>query len=110
MEFWAVRHWIDGTDTDNHSVSSYFPAIDVSGPHLAFQAEHVLLHLGVAEWLDDAAAISSKEVVGHVGVEVEILVVADEVPRLGRHLELLVVPVDHTDAVRLAVGQITRQV
>ena len=44
------------------------------------QLEHVLLDLCVPERLADATAIGAKEVVGHVGVEVEVVRVVQEVP------------------------------
>ena len=56
------------------------------------QLEHVLLDLGVPERLADATTIGAKEVVSHVGVEVDIVLLADKVPLLGSCLELLVVP------------------
>ena len=59
----------------------------VRGGALVLQPEHVLLHLRVAEGLVDAAAVGAEEVVRHVGVEVENVVVADEVPRLGLVLQ-----------------------
>ena len=98
----------------------------------------MLLYLCVAKGLGDATAVGSKEVVRHVGVEVEIVVIADKVPLLVeeiqtkiscrsvgsismnfelifqlclcRVLELLVVVVDDADAVRLAVGDVARKV
>ena len=56
------------------------------------QLEHVLLDLCVPERLADATAICAKEVVGHVGVEVDVILLADKVPLLGSCFELLVVP------------------
>ena len=52
----------------------------------------MLLDLGVPERLADATAIGAKEVVGHVGVEVDVILLADKVPLLGSCFELLVVP------------------
>ena len=45
----------------------------------ALQVESVLLDLCVAEGLEDTTTIGSKEVVRHVGVEVEVVCVIDEV-------------------------------
>ena len=56
------------------------------------QLEHVLLDLGVPERLADATAIGAKEVVRHVGVEVDVIFLTDKVPLFGSCLELLVVP------------------
>ena len=52
----------------------------------------MLLDLSVPERLADATAIGAKEVVSHVRVEVDVILLADKVPLLGSCLELLVVP------------------
>ena len=41
------------------------------------------LHLSVPEGLADPTAVRAKEVVGHVRVEVDVVLLADEVPLLG---------------------------
>ena len=43
-------------------------------------------------------------------MEVEDVIVADKVPGLGGHLELLVIPVDDAHPVRLTVRQIAGQI
>jgi hypothetical protein len=60
------------------------------------------------EGFGNAAAIGAKEVVGHVGMEVEIVAVLQEVALLGSMLELFVIVVDHADSISLAVRQVTR--
>ena len=55
----------------------------------------MLLDLGVPERLADATTIGAKEVVGHVGVEVDVILLTDKVPLLCSCLELLVVPLKH---------------
>ena len=52
----------------------------------------MLLDLGVPERLADATTIGAQEVVGHVGVEVDVILLTDKVPLLCSCLELLVVP------------------
>ena len=84
-----------------HNIVSVMP-VEMSqwhGRHLSvfvvileLQLEHVLLDLSVPERLADATTIGAKEVVGHVGVEVDVVLLADKVPLLGSCLELLVVP------------------
>ena len=80
-----------------------FPSLVIEGKWLcrtapvccgvfAPQLEHMLLDLSVPEWLADATAIGAEEVVGHIRVEVDIILLADKVPLLGSCLELLVVP------------------
>ena len=76
----------------------------------ALQVESVLLDLGVAEGLQDSTSISPKEVVGHIGVEVEVVGVIKEVPLLGGMFELLVIVVDHTNTVGLTVGEVAGKV
>ncbi len=60
------------------------------------------------EGFGNAATIGAKEVVGHVGMEVEIIAVLQEVTLLGSMLELLVIVVDHADSISLAVRQVAR--
>ena len=47
-----------------------------------FQVEDEL-HLSVPEGLADPTAVRAKEVVGHVRVEVDVVLLTDEVPLLG---------------------------
>jgi hypothetical protein len=60
------------------------------------------------EGFRNAAAIGAKEVVGHVGMEVEIVTILQEVALLGSMLELLVIVVDHADSISLTVRQVAR--
>ena len=76
----------------------------------ALQVEGVLLDLGVAERLQDSTPVCSKEVVGHIGVEVQVVRVIEEVPFLGCVFELLVVVVDDTDPICFTVSQVARKV
>ena len=56
------------------------------------------------------SSVGAEEVVGHVGVEVEVVGVIEEIPLLGGMLELLVVVVDDAHPVGLAVRQVAWQV
>ena len=47
-----------------------------------FQVEDEL-HLSVPEGLADPTAVRAEEVVGHVRVEVDVVLLTDEVPLLG---------------------------
>ena len=47
-----------------------------------FQVEDEL-HLSVPEGLADSTAVRAEEVVGHVRVEVDVVLLTDEVPLLG---------------------------
>ena len=47
-----------------------------------FQVEDEL-HLSVTEGLADPTAVRAEEVVGHVRVEVDVVLLTDEVPLLG---------------------------
>ena len=87
--------------------------------------EGVLLDLSVAEGLQDSTSICAKEVVRHIGVEVQVVCVIKEVPGhsfthldpyllllpfLGCMFELLVVVVYHTDPVRFTVSKVAGKV
>ena len=56
---------------------SYLPVLAVV---LRLEVEGVLLYLRVPEGLQDAATVSSQKVVRHVGVEVEVVRVVQEIP------------------------------
>ena len=77
---------------------------------LELELEHVLLDLRVPERLQYPSSVGAQEVVAHVGVEIEVVGVIEEIPLLGRMLELLVVVVDDAHPVSLAVRQVAWQV
>ena len=56
------------------------------------------------------SSVGAEEVVGHVGVEVEVVGVIKEVPLLGGMFELLVIVVDDTNTVGLTVGEVAGKV
>ena len=73
--------------------------LSVSRGVFASQLEHVLLNLCVPERLAYSPSISPREIIRHVGMEIQIFFLAYKVSLLGCNLKLLVIPVDQTDSI-----------
>ena len=64
-------------------------------PHFAAESSYFsqIPIINLPERLENASTVGSKEVVGHIGVEVKILLLGHKVSCSCSHLELLVIPV-----------------